>query len=65
MRLLDIRAFELKSAVHDVFDHVWKALIHVDMDSGILSISQTSESSRHPAICCQFLPANSVDQLNL
>jgi centromere/kinetochore protein ZW10 len=33
MRLLDIRSFELKSAVHEVFDHVWKALVHTDIES--------------------------------
>lgn len=33
MRLLDIRSFELKSAVHEVFDHVWKSLVHTDIDS--------------------------------
>jgi centromere/kinetochore protein ZW10 len=29
-RLLDLRAFELKSNVHDVFEHVWKTLMKVD-----------------------------------
>ncbi|KAI0023671.1 hypothetical protein F4780DRAFT_60906 [Xylariomycetidae sp. FL0641] len=38
MRLLDIRAFELKSAVHDVFDHVWNSLVQVDPENGKLAI---------------------------
>ncbi|KAF5674199.1 Centromere kinetochore zw10 like [Fusarium heterosporum] len=33
MKLLDLRSFELKSAVHEVFDHVWKTLIHADIES--------------------------------
>ncbi|KAM7207550.1 hypothetical protein V8F20_002028 [Naviculisporaceae sp. PSN 640] len=41
IRLLDIRAFELKSSVHVVFDHVWKTLIHVDLDQHRVSISET------------------------
>lgn len=42
-RLLDIRAFELKSKVHDVFDHVWKTLINVDIDARSISISQSQD----------------------
>jgi protein transport protein DSL1/ZW10 len=38
MRLLDVRAFELKSSVHDVFDHVWSALVHVNREAGKVSI---------------------------
>ncbi|KAF9881101.1 is centromere binding protein at prophase [Colletotrichum karsti] len=38
MRLLDLRAFELKSSVHDVFDHVWGSLVHTDAETGSLSI---------------------------
>ncbi|KAJ0372325.1 hypothetical protein COL154_000048 [Colletotrichum chrysophilum] len=38
MRLLDLRAFELKSNVHDVFDHVWASLVHTDLQAGSLSI---------------------------
>jgi len=49
MKLLDIRAFELKSSVHDVFDHVWNTLVHVDLDEGTLSIQESRESkSRVP-----------------
>ncbi|KAI1305742.1 hypothetical protein F5Y03DRAFT_150497 [Xylaria venustula] len=38
MKLLDIRAFELKSAVHDVFDHVWSSLVRVDASSSQITI---------------------------
>ncbi|PNY28788.1 Is centromere binding protein at prophase [Tolypocladium capitatum] len=38
MRLLDLTCFELKSDVHDVFDHVWKALIRVDVEAGRVAI---------------------------
>ncbi|KAK2002710.1 hypothetical protein LX36DRAFT_651975 [Colletotrichum falcatum] len=38
MRLLDMRAFELKSHVHDVFDHVWASLVHTDLEVGSLAI---------------------------
>ncbi|KAK4103858.1 hypothetical protein N658DRAFT_493324 [Parathielavia hyrcaniae] len=38
VKLLDIRAFELKSDVHDVFDHVWNSLINIDIDDQRLSI---------------------------
>ncbi|KAI3547511.1 is centromere binding protein at prophase [Colletotrichum filicis] len=38
MRLLDVRAFELKSHVHDVFDHVWASLVHTDLEAGSLAI---------------------------
>ena len=43
IKLLDIRAFELKSDVHQVFDHVWNALIHVDIEGHKLSISDTRQ----------------------
>lgn len=33
MKLLDLRSFELKSAVHEVFDHIWKTLIHADIET--------------------------------
>lgn len=49
VKLLDIRAFELKSNVHEVFDRVWNALINVDVDVGRLSVSQTLEGE-----CLQF-----------
>jgi centromere/kinetochore protein ZW10 len=43
VKMLDLRAFELKEAVHEVFDHVWRALVHVDVDNGRLSVSETKE----------------------
>jgi centromere/kinetochore protein ZW10 len=43
IRLLDIRAFELKTDVHEVFDHVWNALVHVDVERGSVSVSDTAE----------------------
>lgn len=44
IRLLDIRAFELKTDVHEVFDHVWNALVHVDVEHGSVSIRDTAEN---------------------
>ncbi|AEO62587.1 uncharacterized protein THITE_2106931 [Thermothielavioides terrestris NRRL 8126] len=43
IKLLDIRAFELKSDVHEVFDHVWNALISVDVENHRVSINSTRE----------------------
>ncbi|KAJ4419027.1 ribosome biogenesis protein ytm1 [Neurospora sp. IMI 360204] len=43
IKLLDIRAFELKSDVHQVFDHVWNTLIHVDIEGHKVSISDTKQ----------------------
>lgn len=33
MKLLNLRSFELKSSVHEVFDHIWKTLIHADIET--------------------------------
>ncbi|KAI1138683.1 hypothetical protein F5Y05DRAFT_384813 [Hypoxylon sp. FL0543] len=41
MKLLDLRAFELKSAVHDVFDRIWDSLIQVDTENGKVAVFQT------------------------
>ncbi|KAJ1329711.1 protein transport protein DSL1/ZW10 [Microdochium nivale] len=38
MKLLNLKAFELKSAVHDVFDHVWGTLVQVDVGAGTLAV---------------------------
>ncbi|KAH6674008.1 hypothetical protein F5X68DRAFT_278507 [Plectosphaerella plurivora] len=46
MRLLDVRAFELKSSVHDVFDHVWNALVHVNREAGKVSIYSRREDEQ-------------------
>lgn len=43
-RLLDLRAFELKSNVHDVFDHVWKTLMKVDTAARTIYFSATTEN---------------------
>lgn len=43
IKLLDIRAFELKSDVHEVFDHVWRALVHVDRGKGCMTVFDTKE----------------------
>ncbi|KAI3396404.1 hypothetical protein diail_12212 [Diaporthe ilicicola] len=43
-RLLDLRAFELKSNVHDVFDHVWKTLMKVDTAERTVSFYAKTES---------------------
>ncbi len=62
IRLLDIRAFELKSDVHDVFDHVWKALIHVDVENHKVSVSSTREGKLgHSGLHCR-LPLTRVDE---
>lgn len=42
-QVLDARAFELKNTVHEVFEHVWKALVHVDVESKTVLITQTME----------------------
>ncbi|KAI0977080.1 hypothetical protein F4678DRAFT_1295 [Xylaria arbuscula] len=46
MKLLDIRAFELKSAVHDVFDHVWSSLVRVDPSSSQIAIFNSRENEQ-------------------
>ncbi|KAL2138676.1 hypothetical protein VTI28DRAFT_6386 [Corynascus sepedonium] len=43
VKLLDIRAFELKSDVHEVFDNVWNTLINVDVEKQTISISSSRE----------------------
>lgn len=43
-RLLDLRAFELKSTVHDVFDHVWKTLMKVDTAARTIYFSAKTEN---------------------
>ncbi|KAL8342580.1 hypothetical protein RB601_004878 [Gaeumannomyces tritici] len=41
VKLLNMRAFELKSDVHEVFDHVWNALVHLDAEKSEFSVQQT------------------------
>ncbi|KAI1818094.1 hypothetical protein GGS20DRAFT_529738 [Poronia punctata] len=46
MRLLDIRAFELKSAVHDVFDHVWSSLVQVNASAGQVAVFDSRQDEQ-------------------
>lgn len=43
MKLLDLKAFELKSDIHQVFNHVWKTLVQVDTDLGKIAIYNTRQ----------------------
>lgn len=56
IKLLDVRAFELKSDVHEVFDHVWNALIHVDVEGHKVSIQSSREGKTESAKADQVLP---------
>ena len=47
MKLLDLRTFELKSDVHEIFDRVWSSLIQVDLDAGKISIFDKREGELH------------------
>ncbi|PTB69462.1 hypothetical protein BBK36DRAFT_1187199 [Trichoderma citrinoviride] len=44
MKLLDLRAFELKSDIHQVFNHVWKTLVQVDTESGKVAIYNSRQA---------------------
>jgi centromere/kinetochore protein ZW10 len=46
MKLLDMRAFELKSAVHDVFDHVWSSLVQINASAGQVAMFDSREGER-------------------
>ncbi|KAK8101904.1 centromere kinetochore protein [Apiospora kogelbergensis] len=46
MKILDMRAFELKSAVHEVFEHVWNALVTVDVDAHRVEVHQSREDEQ-------------------
>ncbi|KAK0760354.1 hypothetical protein N5P37_007437 [Trichoderma harzianum] len=46
MKLLDLRAFELKSDIHQAVDHVWKTLIQVDADLGRVAIYNTRQDEK-------------------
>ncbi|KAI1639665.1 hypothetical protein F4809DRAFT_595168 [Biscogniauxia mediterranea] len=46
MKLLDIRAFELKSAVHDVFDYVWNSLVQVDAEAAKVTVFDSREDEQ-------------------
>ncbi|KAI1214773.1 uncharacterized protein F4807DRAFT_404484 [Annulohypoxylon truncatum] len=46
MKLLDMRAFELKSAVHDVFDRVWNSLVHIDTENRLVTVYGSREDEQ-------------------
>ncbi|KAM0252783.1 hypothetical protein ACHAQJ_007571 [Trichoderma viride] len=46
MKLLDLKAFELKSDIHQVFNHIWKTLVQVDTDSGKIAIYNTRQDEK-------------------
>ncbi|KAI2643176.1 hypothetical protein GGS21DRAFT_2191 [Xylaria nigripes] len=46
MKILDIRAFELKSTVHDVFDHVWGSLMRVDSAAHRVAVFNSREDEQ-------------------
>ncbi|XXG99875.1 hypothetical protein Hte_006216 [Hypoxylon texense] len=46
MKLLDLRAFELKSASHDAFDRVWNSLIQVDTENQKIAIFESREDEQ-------------------
>ncbi|KAH8664559.1 hypothetical protein BX600DRAFT_541146 [Xylariales sp. PMI_506] len=41
MRILEMRTFELKSSVHDVFDHVWQSLVQIDTENKKVEIHES------------------------
>lgn len=41
VRLLDVRAGELRHSVHEVFEHVWGALVCVDVEGRSVEVSRT------------------------
>ncbi|RYO93816.1 hypothetical protein DL766_005098 [Monosporascus sp. MC13-8B] len=43
MKLLDMRAFELKSAVHDVFDRIWNSLVQIDSEKGKVTVYENRQ----------------------
>lgn len=47
MKLLDMRAFELKSSVHDVLDRIWGSLVQVDASTGRVSVFDSREGKRN------------------
>ncbi len=50
MKLLDIRAFELKSDVHEVFDRIWNTLVFVDIENSSMTIVETRNGrTRYPS----------------
>ena len=52
VRLLDVRSFELKSAVHEVLDQVWKQLVYVDISEGVVRIQEEDASKCLRCMLC-------------
>ncbi|KAI1113731.1 hypothetical protein F5Y14DRAFT_417082 [Nemania sp. NC0429] len=46
MKLLDIRAFELKSAVHDVLDYIWSSLVRIDTLTSQVAVFNSREDQQ-------------------
>ncbi|KAK8135647.1 hypothetical protein PG984_003587 [Apiospora sp. TS-2023a] len=46
MKILDMRAFELKSAVHEVFEHVWNSLVTVNVEGHKVEIHDSREDEQ-------------------
>lgn len=46
IRLLDVRAFELKSAAYEVFNKTWKSMVNTDVDSSTITIRESSEDGK-------------------
>ncbi|EXM34140.1 hypothetical protein FOTG_02570 [Fusarium oxysporum f. sp. vasinfectum 25433] len=46
MKLLNLRSFELKSSVHEVFDHIWKTLIHADIETRQFAVYNAVEDEQ-------------------
>ncbi|KAF4970002.1 hypothetical protein FSARC_2905 [Fusarium sarcochroum] len=46
MKLLDLRSFELKSSVHEVFDHIWKTLVHTDIETRQFAVYDAVEDEQ-------------------
>ncbi|EXM07209.1 hypothetical protein FOIG_03765 [Fusarium odoratissimum NRRL 54006] len=46
MKLLNLRSFELKSSVHEVFDHIWKTLIHADIETRQFAVYNVVEDEQ-------------------
>ncbi|KAI0123455.1 hypothetical protein BJ170DRAFT_109074 [Xylariales sp. AK1849] len=64
MRILDMRAFELKSAVHEVFEHVWNSLVEIDAEKGQAGIyaSREGEPMNLPEALIGLKAYKEVDQ---
>jgi protein transport protein DSL1/ZW10 len=46
IRLLDDRAFALRASIHENFNALWDALVHVDLDTGCITINNELEGER-------------------